>query len=404
MKKRVIQVAFVIMMLLMAFWLYKRFYHHTIDAGQLSKYIRPLDTTFSTFDAVGQNVKIMAIGESAHGSAEFNRLRLNIFKRLVANCGYKLFLIEGDFGKFLPLSRYVETGEGNVNELLDATGAWIWNTQELKDIILWMRNYNATHQPQDYLHFYGIDLQGANGVFQYLTNYAKIPSTDTAFLHQQIRIFRRSRKSDAYPVQLQKIITYLKAAPSLKTDSVAELCINILQERLKVMPYDKSETVEMRDGFLAQNITFILDTLHKNSKAVLAAHNYHVSANPVTGKQTCGTFLRKKYGQDYYALFVDFAKGSTRVMNNQNSGKYELPLADKTLSAQWYALQKPEFFINLHTLPPKAHDLLNQELRFHNIGSTYRDPQNAVMDYNLARQFDGYVYLPEITESNQIKR
>ncbi len=404
MKKRVTQFAFVIMMLLMAFWLYKRFYHDTIDTGQLSKYIKPLDTTFSAFDVVGQNAKIMAIGESADGSAEFNRLRLNVFKRLVTTCGYRLFLIEGDFGKFLPLSRYVETGEGNVDELLDATGAWIWNTRELKDIILCTRNYNTAHKRQEYLHFYGIDLQGANGVFEYLTTYAKIPFTDTAFLHQQIRLFRRSRKSDAYPAQLQKIITYLKAMPSLTTDSVARLCINILQERLKVMPYDKSETVEMRDGFLAQNISFILDTLHKNRKALLAAHNYHVSANPVTGKQTCGTYLRKKYGQGYYAVFVDFAKGSTRVMNNPNSGKYELPLADKTLSAQWYALHKPKFFINLRNLPPKANDLLNQQLRFHAIGSTHRDPQNAVMDYNLARQFDGYVYLPEITESTKIKR
>ena len=50
-------------------------------------------------------------------------------------------------------------GEGNIDEIMANMPGWfIWDTEEMKEIILWMREYNETQTDDEKIQFFGIDI------------------------------------------------------------------------------------------------------------------------------------------------------------------------------------------------------------------------------------------------------
>ena len=47
---------------------------------------------------VPESAKIIALGEATHGNAEFQQLKLEVFKLMVKNNGVRAFALEGDYG------------------------------------------------------------------------------------------------------------------------------------------------------------------------------------------------------------------------------------------------------------------------------------------------------------------
>ena len=47
---------------------------------------------------VPESAKIIALGEATHGNAEFQQLKLEVFKQLVKKNGVRAFALEGDYG------------------------------------------------------------------------------------------------------------------------------------------------------------------------------------------------------------------------------------------------------------------------------------------------------------------
>lgn len=64
-----------------------------INPQEFSKYARNIEDI-----KIPENVKIIALGEATHGNAEFQELKLDVFKIMVENYGIKAFAIEGDYG------------------------------------------------------------------------------------------------------------------------------------------------------------------------------------------------------------------------------------------------------------------------------------------------------------------
>ncbi len=103
------------------------------------------------------DARIVALGEGTHGTREFFRMKHRLTEFLAAEMGFTLFAIEANIPEADRVNAYVLTGAGDPKELLRGLYFWMWDTQEVLDLILWMRRFNASGRGR--IQFLGLDMQ-----------------------------------------------------------------------------------------------------------------------------------------------------------------------------------------------------------------------------------------------------
>jgi erythromycin esterase-like protein len=121
----------------------------TVEAGHGFKDLQPLKRVI-------QDARIVELGEATHGTREFFQLKHRMVELLASQMGFTIFSIEANMPEAYRLNDYVLHGNGDPKELLKGMYFWTWNTQEVLDMILWMRKFN---QAGGHLQFTGFDMQ-----------------------------------------------------------------------------------------------------------------------------------------------------------------------------------------------------------------------------------------------------
>ena len=88
------------------------------------------------------NARIVALGEATHGTHEFFQMKHRMLEFLVEEMGFNTFAMEANWPEANLINDYVHTGKGDPAELLKGLYFWTWDTQEVLDMIRWMRAYN----------------------------------------------------------------------------------------------------------------------------------------------------------------------------------------------------------------------------------------------------------------------
>ena len=128
---------------------------------------------------VPESAKIIALGEATHGNAEFQQLKLEVFKLMVKNNGVRAFALEGDYGGCEQVNRYIHGGEGTAHEAAAAIGFSIYRTEEMAELISHMRQYNESALEGEDLRFYGFDMQRLSYSMRFLEEVCKELEVDT---------------------------------------------------------------------------------------------------------------------------------------------------------------------------------------------------------------------------------
>ncbi|HBE70047.1 MAG TPA: hypothetical protein DDW52_18020 [Planctomycetaceae bacterium] len=106
--------------------------------------------------------RIVALGESTHGTREIFQMKHRVFRYLVEKHGVRLFGIEASYAACLPIDAYVVTGLGDPREAIAGQGFWTWDTEEVLALVEWMRAWNQRRpEGESPLRFYGFDTQDA---------------------------------------------------------------------------------------------------------------------------------------------------------------------------------------------------------------------------------------------------
>ena len=71
------------------------------------------------------------------------------------------------------VNRYIQHGEGDLDGIMENLPGWfLWDTQEIRVILQWMRVYNMDPDNLKKLHLYGIDIvapaYAMNSTFAYI--------------------------------------------------------------------------------------------------------------------------------------------------------------------------------------------------------------------------------------------
>ena len=203
MKKKNRNILIIILSLLVAVLVLGFIYSHyggfgtgkCADTEAFSRYAGTLDDI-----SIPEHVRIIALGEATHGNAEFQQLKLDVFKRMVEKQGVRAFALEGDYGGCEAVNRYIHGGDGTAQDAAAAIGFPIYQTEQMEQLIAWMRDYNESAGEGEDLRFYGFDMQLMDWNFHFLVKAVEEYGIDASALRQQWDE-EKGNRSDAYPVE-----------------------------------------------------------------------------------------------------------------------------------------------------------------------------------------------------------
>jgi erythromycin esterase len=278
--------------------------------------------------------RIVGLGEGTHGTREFFQMKHRILRYLVANMGFTHFAIEATSPESDDMNRYVLNGEGDPERWLSRLYFWTWNTQEVLDMVRWMREWNMTAPANQRVQFVGFDMQapGASidSVASFLSAVDRTLHLEMVEKYACITPYRNSGQTSGlnptlYGAQgdnikascaagLQLIYDKMKAkqadleaATSAARFAAAHHHARLVQQfESMVAPANTTAGSRARDAAMAENVVWLRDQAGPNAKLVLWAHNGHV--NTVTGWM--GGHLRQRYGNDYLSLGFAFGRGA----------------------------------------------------------------------------------------------
>ncbi|MCU1233895.1 MAG: erythromycin esterase family protein [Candidatus Solibacter sp.] len=104
--------------------------------------------------------RIVSLGEATHGSREFFQLKHRMLEFLATQMGFTIFSIEANMPEAYKLNDYVLTGKGDPAALIKGMYFWTWNTEEVLDMVQWMREFNKSGKGP--VQFTGFDMQTPN--------------------------------------------------------------------------------------------------------------------------------------------------------------------------------------------------------------------------------------------------
>lgn len=272
---------------------------------------------------------IIGFGEATHGNKEFTMLKSDIFKHLVEKQGYRVFAIEGDFGGGQKVNEYILGGSGTAQEAAQAIGFTIYHTQEMADLLAWMRSYNEHRDANDQIHFYGFDMQrydhNKNGLFSYLKKVdpalaakyeiALANLNDKTVYDQKLALVQEGLS------HIQNLLERMKENKSVytakSTEKEYELAL-AFAEAIKQNATLRGTNVSYnnaRDSYMAEKALWILSFEKKHygrENMFLTGHNGHIEKTSTTaGTTTCmGAYLAKTLGDQYYAIGSEFYESS----------------------------------------------------------------------------------------------
>lgn len=154
-------------------------YSNQADAQpSLASRLVPLSTvtpggSYQDLNVIGSAIgssKVVAMGEATHGTKEFFQMKHRVFRYLAEHKSFRIFAIEASMPDCLEMDRYVTKGEGDPKAALAKQGFWTWNTQEVLDLLLWMREFNKKRAANDQLRVFGFDMQSKSGAVAYFSN------------------------------------------------------------------------------------------------------------------------------------------------------------------------------------------------------------------------------------------
>jgi len=125
----------------------------TVEAGHSFDDMQPLA------QVVG-DARIVALGEATHGTREFSQLKHRMVEFLASQKGFTIFSIEANMPEAYRLNDFVLNGNGDPKQLLKGMYFWTWDTEEVLDMILWMREFNRSGKGR--IEFTGFDMQTPN--------------------------------------------------------------------------------------------------------------------------------------------------------------------------------------------------------------------------------------------------
>ena len=367
-----------------------------------------------------KDARVFGFGEASHHGKEFFDLKAKFFKYLVEHQGVQVFIMEESYQAEWGINAYITGGAGDKASVLKNFGQGIWYTNEVFELLQWMRDYNQGKPREAQVRFYGMDNQFGKDINTRLRNYVKkngiameenlLAAADSSSTVK----FGKVTKDWAKNVQpkLQQIKQVLQQnKEKLTTANAIEY-----NDMLRGLGYLEQYIVflqgmysQYRDRDMYDNVLNILDLEGANSKAFIWAHNEHINKQNLYGSnrlESLGSRLKEHFKEGYYATGFDFGSGVMKgytIKNDQvvNSVYRTLDKPYKDTFAETLVLAQPDvYFIDMATAGTNvaASKFFGTKMKQLMLGGPGFDPENTTFySRKYTEAYDGLIFVKTIS-------
>lgn len=366
-----------------------------------------------------QHKKVIGMGEATHGTQEFFSMKAKMFKFLVLFCGFRVFSIEATYGGTLKVNEYVRNGTGDVLTAMKGMEFWTWDTEEVRDLIEWIRQFNIGKEENNKISFYGFDCQSYKGPANSLTNYiqevdannisnfkkglAIFHDSSASFFRNSIQHGMDASQADQMNHSIEFLIDWFAANEHRyiaklgeKKFLIAKYNIENLKQTFLLFknPEQLTQNSVFRDSCMAQNIQWISKLENRNVFAW--AHNGHVARYPYLRQIqspffSMGDFLQTIYGNDYYNIGFVFREGAFQAIYQNKLQECAVgPLKKHKLTNEFLKAGYPTFFIDLEHSKNKVFSRFQFCYEY---GATFDNQTKNISGIRPKESFDGLIFV-----------
>lgn len=397
----------------------------------------PLDTSsYSTKDFLPEyifsNTAIIALGESTHGTKEFNIIKDYIIRNQILYNDVKIVAMEVEFCGLLGLNEYLLDNTKSLDSVfseLDKSGMpGIYFTKEVLEMLRWIKQYNlAKANEKDKVRLFGLDMQDPYSITKAIMDrfpqlksfsiedYNKLLELNRLYYpRKEVKMSREMK--DSYK-KLADNISLLVHRKAPTTDTLfllhfAELLKQTIALRDGIIFSKVTKNYrEQRDAYMAANVIWMQGSFNsENSKMIVWAHNGHIAHAKLNGTHRMGYHLQAYFKEKYYAVDFVFDEGSVRMYDPKETKRYRpffYPSSTNENSVEYMlkGSNSPLFFLNVNSSTnPSVRTFFSNNKYQRMIGALYQN--NSIKDYEempVLECFDGLIFIKKAKAAESIR-
>lgn len=380
------------------------------------------------------NSRLVLLGESSHGTAEFYDMRARITQELIEKKGFTIIAVEADWPDASHINHYIQNTSSEIlsrDPPFKRFPTWMWENNSIEKFKRWLKNYNQhISDKSKQIGFYGLDLysmgSSIDAVLAYLdkvdphtaeiarTRYACLmPWTSDPSLYAQVNINKKFRKCENDVLSmltdlLDKRVKYSLADGEKFFDAEQNARLVANAERYyRTMYYAENNSWNQRDQHMFETLNAILNFKGSNAKAVIWEHNSHIGDARATqmsarGELNVGQLVRQQYADDAYLIGFGTDHGTVAAASDWG-GPMEIkeirPAHIDSYERVFHEVNTDNFLLPLREplLEITRKKLVPERLE-RAIGVIYRPETELQSHYfyaTLPQQFDEYIWFDE---------
>ncbi|NQV32759.1 MAG: erythromycin esterase family protein [Phycisphaeraceae bacterium] len=309
--------------------------------------IKSLETSFSgkEIESLREMVgaaRVVGLGESRHDTREQLLLKGLLTRHLIEDQGFRALIIEESFSHAARLDQYVTSGKGDPRALMNRLAGWyLWDTEEMLELVQWIRQFNEDREPGQKVHIFGMDITapalGVQDVMNALADAGVKTHLDAQSLGLDLQ------RGDFWPTTWERYAALSDDRKKELAENYDALTTLVKVEKTRLMAFSSRQAYErmarlaeigkqgnamfssasreeggaIRERGMAQAVLWILDQAMAGSHAIVWSHNLHVARStfrmPGLAEGTLtpmGAHLSDSLGDAYLAIGGTFGTGS----------------------------------------------------------------------------------------------
>lgn len=371
--------------------------------------------------------RIIGMGEGTHGTAEFYKVRFWLSRILIENYGFTRIALENDWSDCRLLNTELN-GSTNLDSLMTKRLLSIWQNQETKEMLTWVKTYNKTHK-------HPVTIDGLDYVFLNVDNELitrligkQMPAawTDSLQVIAKACAFQdavwgrmnhpKQKQLDGKAMNKSSALAYLTAvwlssqvmASNLDAKVKADVYMALENVKEGFAPFyaDAFKKPEAtRDSLMAYNAKLILQG--NNDKMIIWAHNAHMAKTGIYNNEVGGTggYISKMFPGQYMVVGTSTATG-TFAATKERYDSYTNPMAayplDTLVKTSWETCfiktGKPALYVMTADFNPGR---FVKPLRF--IGYGPQSGPDSNDNINLSDHFDALIFINDTHAATPLK-
>ncbi|MFP4148149.1 MAG: erythromycin esterase family protein [Nitriliruptoraceae bacterium] len=377
-------------------------------------------------DRIG-DARLVLVGEASHGTHEYYHWRAELTKRLIAERGFTVVAVEGDWPDCHRIDRAVRTETaGSVREVLqtfERWPTWMWANAEVEGFATWLKERNLDRAPAAQVGFYGLDVYSLWASLRVIIDYLDVHDGQAALTAR-----RAWSCLEPYAEDPQEYALATRVVPTSCEEEVVALLTRLQQDAgvvgddaegrfqaeqnaavaadaeryYRAMVRGGASSWNIRDRHMVDTLDRVLAHRGPHTKAVVWAHNTHVGDARATdmaaaGMVNVGQLVRERYGGDDVVIVGAGSYRGEVIAAREWGLPFEvLPVPEAPAGSLEELLHRAAPARSQFVFPDRQVDWLDARLGHRAIGVVYRPERERRGQYvptRLGRRYDAFWFL-----------